>query len=876
MRFIPGRGFIQSYNFGPRALFDKQDVVPLLHDIKLPYTPKTNYSNVFREYKLRWNNGTKTFCRSLEQSSLNLEDAAERATDPVINSPPHKPDKIRNTVQPFIRKPLATHRILPVRARKMRSHLQFLTTPTADTPGTALALHFDDKRYLIGNIHEGTQRACVQRGQRLLKVSDIFLTGKTEWRNTGGLIGIVLTLADASSQAAISAAEIAKAKIIRKLERQIQAEGGDTQSLNSKESKKAAILAQQAVQPTLTIHGGPNIMHTLATARRFVFRKGMPVDVNEYPEDDQVDSKSNWEPTWSDPQIQVWAMAILPSFNRQAVANSSPKSPKKRPFDEFAEAEGPVPVEATNINGSYETSSIVQRQQDQDLRRSVVNEMFSSAWRHDNLINTPLCDVQMPAAIFTRNKDSNKLERYSGPVPDGITQLPNINVLVRKPWPGAMIDHLPPTTPSSTSMSYIIRNHKQRGRFLPAKAKELKVQEGPLWNRLATGHNVQSKDGVTIEPAMVLEEGSEGAGVAVIDLPSTDYIDNLVNRPEWKVDRIMKGVGAIIWLLGPGVGQSETLRNFIHDRPDLKHVFSSQDYCPNYLSMDSSSTAAIRLHQIDPSHYSIPVHDNIILPQPIQPQDAASPPIEYVQAERGHVIKTGPSFQYEGTGGVPNLDMAAVLKETPKDVLKLAQVAREEILADPVTNGMGGEDLPSKDAEIICLGTGSALPSKYRNVSATLVRVPGYGSYLLDCGENTLGQLKRMFTPLELANVLRDLKLIWISHLHADHHLGTASVIKAWYEEVHGKKDSGNRLRDLSLSQQIQDPIHALSQGGQLCVASHITMLKWLGEYSSVEDIGYDRVVPLNCFPADGESSYYPLIEWNGQPVSFNPDTPEM
>jgi hypothetical protein len=30
------------------------------------------------------------------------------------------------------------------------------------------------------------------------------------------------------------------------------------------------------------------------------------------------------------------------------------------------------------------------------------------------------------------------------------------------------------------------------------------------------------------------------------------------------------------------------------------------------------------------------------------------------------------------------------------------------------------------------------------------LKVPGYGYYLLDCGENTLGQLKRVFEPEEL------------------------------------------------------------------------------------------------------------------------------
>merc|ERR1711939_114046 len=46
---------------------------------------------------------------------------------------------------------------------KMKSWVQILSTPTADTPGTTLLLHFDNKRYLIGDVAEGTQRAAIQR-----------------------------------------------------------------------------------------------------------------------------------------------------------------------------------------------------------------------------------------------------------------------------------------------------------------------------------------------------------------------------------------------------------------------------------------------------------------------------------------------------------------------------------------------------------------------------------------------------------------------------------------------------------------------------------------------------------------------------------------
>lgn len=53
------------------------------------------------------------------------------------------------------------------------------------------------------------------------------------------------------------------------------------------------------------------------------------------------------------------------------------------------------------------------------------------------------------------------------------------------------------------------------------------------------------------------------------------------------------------------------------------------------------------------------------------------------------------------------------------------------------------ENIRRDDLEIVLLGTGSSQPSKYRNVSAVYINLFSKGSLLLDCGEGTLGQLKR-------------------------------------------------------------------------------------------------------------------------------------
>ena len=92
----------------------------------------------------------------------------------------------------------------------------------------------------------------------------------------------------------------------------------------------------------------------------------------------------------------------------------------------------------------------------------------------------------------------------------------------------------------------------------------------------------------------------------------------------------------------------------------------------------------------------------------------------------------------------------------------------------PITTTFQGPD----DAVITFLGTGAAHPSRYRNVSGIMVQTPNSGNLLLDCGEGTLSQIYRCY-PREIADeVVLNVKLIFISHVHGDHHLGLISVLQ--------------------------------------------------------------------------------------------------
>lgn len=80
------------------------------------------------------------------------------------------------------------------------------------------------------------------------------------------------------------------------------------------------------------------------------------------------------------------------------------------------------------------------------------------------------------------------------------------------------------------------------------------------------------------------------------------------------------------------------------------------------------------------------------------------------------------------------------------------------------------------DWEITVLGTASMMPSTYRNVSSIMLTLLNRTKILFDCGEATLSQLHLQFGPF-YEQVLMDIEVIIISHLHGDHFFGIFKLL---------------------------------------------------------------------------------------------------
>ena len=148
---------------------------------------------------------------------------------------------------------------------------------------------------------------------------------------------------------------------------------------------------------------------------------------------------------------------------------------------------------------------------------------------------------------------------------------------------------------------------------------------------------------------------------------------------------------------------------------------------------------------------------------------------------------------------------ASVAEAESRRAASLAEASRlaseASARGDPPPTRDPGADVPvpaairamrEGDAEIAFLGTGSSMPAKYRNVSGIFLDVPSRGSAFLDCGEGTYGQMVRLYGAEGAAERLLRLRCVWISHIHADHHVGVVTILAKRREllEARGEPDA--------------------------------------------------------------------------------------
>ncbi|KAI5817219.1 beta-lactamase-like protein [Pyronema omphalodes] len=639
----------------------------------------------------------------------------------------------------------------------MKVHATLITTPTSDTPGTSLIVHFDDRRYIFGHMAEGTQRACIERKARITKVQDIFLTGRIEWATTGGLVGFLLTVGDQRGE------------------------------------QLAAVNGPKGATPNpVTLHGGDNLLQTIAATRSFVFRGALKMRV------DEIEREMLGKGAWKDGNVTVRALRISPSQpsspkegETTTCKPTSPKSPK---------SPGSRGKRSANDMEDQKAERIKQLKQ-------VVKGMF---------------DIQKSVNKSNEFEETDPLnqrgKRSRTSSEEGRGGGKDYSKKGQSQMAGNDMDRpLPPSEPSNVAMSYIMITHDHRGKFLEDKAQELGVPFGKIRGSLTRGESVTLENGRTVHPHEVLEPNVSGTGIAVCDLPDASYVDGFVSHSEWKdVKTISEKVGAFFWILGSGMSNHPKLVEFMKQFPEAKHIIAAEDVSTDRIAMGGAAKFAIKMNELDPGFYP-KLHS--------AHKPAVEVPENTIAAETGLVFHIKPKWEVkirdkqDEFQGDDEFNLHNVLENVEPEFHAIVAETHQDLQNNPPEF----EEFPGSDVEVNTLGTGSSLPGRYRNVSATLITIPGNCSIFLDCGEGTIGQMKRAFGISEYEKRLLDVKVLYISHLHADHHLGSINMLKKQTQLLQARGE-GNR------------PTYILAPE---------RFWTWLQDYSTIEDFGLSRLIFL-------------------------------
>jgi ribonuclease Z len=355
------------------------------------------------------------------------------------------------------------------------------------------------------------------------------------------------------------------------------------------------------------------------------------------------------------------------------------------------------------------------------------------------------------------------------------------------------------------------------GKFDPAKAAALGVTPGPTFGRLVRGESVTVADGSTVQPCDVVSPASPGPVALIVDVPTLAHLSAATAHPRFLAPLTDgRTLGVVVHLTPHDVASTPEYTAWAASLLGgaggaAGHIMASPEVAGSPVVMRSSARLAGRLTLINPDIFPplllagsgtaaeaaaelvVDAPLGAPLPEAMGPPPLRAPP---AGAPKGALVGenllrwklrplAGAGADREAVPAVlPSYSaLRSALAHGVPEAMQLAATMRAGWAAPSAT------PLPpalqalvpgsANDAEVVFLGTGAAIPSKYRNVSGILVQMPGRGGCILDCGEGTLGQLRRRYGAAGADALLASLRLIWISHIHADHHVGIISLLAA-------------------------------------------------------------------------------------------------
>ncbi|WRT69179.1 uncharacterized protein IL334_006163 [Kwoniella shivajii] len=496
--------------------------------------------------------------------------------------------------------------------------------------------------------------------------------------------------------------------------------------------------------------GPPDMSHYVSTLRTSVIRDSLTVNMHSFPRD-----KSPGESVelFKSANITVHGIALIPQPD--------------------AESSTSLNVNLDPYNPSFRPSRL-SPEDTQKWCDTIVGDMFH---------NGPAArSSRKPNPSSPRRSPLRTVNPFINPDGTICSSIPD----TRYPLP------VPTREDVETQMVYICQAPDVRGKFDVEKANKLGVPKGPMRGKLTRGEEIEVDDPSIqggkriVKPEQCLVGGGPGSVLIVVncsDKTKSALLENpIFRRYQYGDEGETAHAHLIVHRVPRSIWESEDYQEWMRAFGErTQHLIADPVEYPDRTVFNSAAWNTLQLSLVNSSIFTPP-----FVISPNVPSSKLPPRTSFLV--EGSSCRMHPPSDFTTVDNhekdVPFLITASEAdsaRETiRRDMPEYAQacdIAQKALLADPRSTNPS-PPIIGDDITVTTLGTGSAIPSKYRNVSSTHLDIPGLGGILLDAGEGTLGQMRRRYGKDGLKKLFEDLKMIFISHMHADHHLGLHAILE--------------------------------------------------------------------------------------------------
>ncbi|KAL1472917.1 hypothetical protein MTO96_022692 [Rhipicephalus appendiculatus] len=345
----------------------------------------------------------------------------------------------------------------------------------------------------------------------------------------------------------------------------------------------------------------------------------------------------------------------------------------------------------------------------------------------------------------------------------GFMMLQNITITKRNPSDRVRCSQDDPD--SAPVVAYICKPHSRPGQLNLEKCVSFGVPPGPLLGELKSGRDVTLPNGTVVKSRDVVSPEEAGPVFIVVEVPSEEYLQSLLEAEPFKSHQVTASreehaAKVVVHFTPLSVMKHPLYMEWIKRFPaSTTHLVLNE--CASSLSSVALHRAQHRLHLLSSSIFPLlHVEESSGLPKELAE-------LNCIVGETLSRYKLRP-FHGLQRDSVVCVDPEAYVQEAHSSYGFTEKL--EELKAAAMSKKDEAAGKPSHP-EILFLGTASAIPGKDRNVSAILINVRCVMTVLLDCGEGTFNQLVRFYGLERARHVLTRLSCVFVSHLHADHHL---------------------------------------------------------------------------------------------------------